>query len=128
MSWISPYIRSTTWAPASSCSFRKRTWDRFLSVCGLATSSLFNIMEISLRCQIMITILGESREERRGEGPHDYFISRLKLGRLRLARRHNIYDCYAEGILELRGYQMNAGTYKFLDTKNWIKKVRTFAF
>ena len=64
----------------------------------------------------------------RREGPHDYFISRLKLGRLRLARRHNIYDCYAEGILELRGYQMNAGTYKFLDTKNWIKKVRTFAF
>ena len=33
----------------------------------------------------------------RREGPHDYFISRLKLGRLRLARRHNIYGCYAEG-------------------------------
>lgn len=51
------------------------------------------------------------------EGPHHYFISRWKLGRLRLARRHNIYDCYVEGILELRGYEMNAETYTFLSKK-----------
>ena len=59
----------------------------------------------------------------RREGPHDYFISRWKLGRLRLARRRNIYGCCAEGILELRGYPMNAEIYTFLSKKkNWIKR------
>ena len=64
----------------------------------------------------------------RREGPHDYFISRWKLGRLRLARRHNIYGCYAEGDPRAeRIYEMNAETYKFLD-KNREKKVKTVRF
>ena len=49
---------------------------------------------------------------------------RFKSGRLP-ARRHNIYSCYSEG--RLRGYQMNAETYKFL-YKNGMKKVNTFTF
>ena len=62
------------------------------------------------------------------EGPRDYFISRWKLGRLRLARRHNIYGCYAEGDPRAeRIYEMNAET--FLSKKKLDKKkVNTFAF
>ena len=52
-----------------------------------------------------------------------YFLfNTCKLGQLFLSRRHEIYDCYAEGV---RGFKINAETYKFL-CKNWLKKVKTF--